>query len=92
MRVTDLTKQTAILRNIQSNAERLQTLQETMASGRRINRLSDDPIGAVQAQDFRTKLSFFDMLKHIMARLSFGWTAPSRRWPMWGTCCGRPKR
>lgn len=72
MRVTDLTKQTAILRNIQSNAERLQTLQETMASGRRINRLSDDPIGAVQAQDFRTKLSFFDMLKHITAQ-TFIW-------------------
>ncbi|NIW85402.1 MAG: hypothetical protein GWN09_02160, partial [Gammaproteobacteria bacterium] len=65
MRVTDLTKQTAVVRNIQHNAEKLQTLQENMASGRRINRLSDDPIGATQAQDFRTKLSFFDMLRQI---------------------------
>jgi flagellar hook-associated protein 3 FlgL len=64
MRVTDLTKQNAVLRNIQTNSDRLQTLQENMSSGRRINKLSDDPIGATQVQDFRTKLSFLGMLKH----------------------------
>ena len=65
MRVTDLTKQTAILRNIQKNGERLQNLSDNLASGRRINKLSDDPIGATQAQDFRTKISYFDTLRQI---------------------------
>jgi flagellar hook-associated protein 3 FlgL len=65
MRVTDLTKQTSVIRNVQTNAEHLQNLQETMASGRRINKLSDDPVGATQALDYRTKLSFYDMLKRI---------------------------
>jgi flagellar hook-associated protein 3 FlgL len=72
MRVTDLTKQTSVVRNIQNNSDRLQNLQETMSSGRRINRLSDDPIGATQALDYRTKLSFFDMLKHVTEQ-TFTW-------------------
>ena len=72
MRVTDLTKQTAVVRNIQNNADHLQNLQETMSSGRRINRLSDDPVGATQALDYRTKLSFFDMLKGI-TKQTFTW-------------------
>jgi flagellar hook-associated protein 3 FlgL len=72
MRVTDLTKQNAVLRNIQHNAGRLQNLQETMSSGKRINKLSDDPIGATQALDFRSRISFFDMLKGIMEQ-TFTW-------------------
>jgi len=72
MRVTDLTKQTSVLRNVQNNGEHLQTLQETMSSGKRINRLSDDPVGATQALDYRTKLSFFDMLKRITQQ-TFTW-------------------
>ena len=72
MRVTDLTKQTSVVRNIQNNADHLQTLQENMSSGRRINRLSDDPVGATQALDFRTKLSFFDMLKRVTQQ-TFTW-------------------
>lgn len=63
MRVTDLTKQNAVLRNIANNAERMQTLQENMSSGRRINRLSDDPVGATQAEDIKTQLSFFDVVR-----------------------------
>ena len=72
MRVTDLTKQTSVLRNIQNNGDHLQTLQENMSSGKRINRLSDDPVGATQALDYRTKLSFFDMLKRITQQ-TFTW-------------------
>ncbi|MDH4120848.1 MAG: hypothetical protein OEV94_04000 [Deltaproteobacteria bacterium] len=58
MRVTDLTKQHAVVRNMNNNAERLQNLQESLASGRRINRLSDDPMGATRSQDYRTELSY----------------------------------
>lgn len=72
MRVTDLTKQHAVVRNIQKNGNELQTLQENMSSGRRINRLSDDPLGATQAQDYRTKISYFDMLRHITGQ-TFVW-------------------
>jgi flagellar hook-associated protein 3 FlgL len=72
MRVTDLTKQTSVIRNVQNNSEHLQNLQETMASGRRINKLSDDPVGATQALDYRTKLSFYDMLQRITQQ-TFTW-------------------
>jgi flagellar hook-associated protein 3 FlgL len=72
MRVTDLTKQNAVLRNVASNSNRLQTLQENMASGKRINRLSDDPIGATQVQDYRTKLSSLDRIKQNIQN-NFTW-------------------
>ena len=72
MRVTDLTKQNAVLRNVANNSARVQDLQETMASGKRINKLSDDPIGATQIQDYRTKLSFADRVKQNI-RNNFTW-------------------
>ncbi|MBI3992744.1 MAG: hypothetical protein HY342_05685 [Candidatus Lambdaproteobacteria bacterium] len=58
MRVTDLTKQNAIVRNMANNAEHLQKLQDSMATGRRINKLADDPVGATQVQDLRTKVAY----------------------------------
>lgn len=72
MRVTDLTKQNAVLRNVANNAARVQELQETLASGKRINKLSDDPIGATQVQDYRTRLSFADRVKQNI-RNNFTW-------------------
>jgi len=63
MRVTDLTKQNAIIRNLGKSQEQLQNLQEGMSTGRRINKLSDDPIGATKVQDTRTKLSFMTTLQ-----------------------------
>lgn len=63
MRVTDLTKQNSVLRNISTNGERLQTLQEGMSSGRRIHQLSDDPLAATQVQDLRTKISYLNTLQ-----------------------------
>jgi flagellar hook-associated protein 3 FlgL len=72
MRVTDLTKQSAVLRNVASNSSRLQTLQENMSSGKRINRLSDDPIGSTQVQDYRTKLSYLDRIKQNIQN-NFAW-------------------
>jgi len=63
MRVTDLTKHNAVVRHMNQASEQVGTLQENMSSGKRINKLSDDPIGATQVQDFKTKISFFDMIK-----------------------------
>lgn len=72
MRVTDLTKQNAVLNNVQRTSERVQQLQDNMASGKRINKLSDDPVGAAQVQDYRTKLSFFDTIRHNVKQ-NFVW-------------------
>jgi flagellar hook-associated protein 3 FlgL len=63
MRVTDLTKQNSVIRNVATNADKLQKLQENMASGKRVNRLSDDPIAATQIQDTRTRISYLDRVK-----------------------------
>ena len=63
MRVTDLTKQNTVVRNIQTAEAKLQDLQGDISSGKRIVRISDDPIGATQSQDFRTQLSFMDTLQ-----------------------------
>ena len=63
MRVTDLTKQNGVIRSIMRNSENLSNIQNNMATGKRIAKLSDDPVGATQVQDFRTKISFFDTLQ-----------------------------
>lgn len=63
MRVTDLTKQNAIIRNIALNSEKLQDLSNNMATGKRIAKISNDPVGATQVQDHRTRISFFDTLQ-----------------------------
>lgn len=41
----------------------MQTLQNNMASGKRVAKLSDDPVGATMAQDFRTSISYFSTLQ-----------------------------
>ena len=57
MRVTEVAKREQVMGNIQRNSAKLQELQMQMASGQRINRPSDDPMGAVKMQDIVTKLS-----------------------------------
>ena len=63
MRVTDLTKHNAVVRHMNQASEQVATIQENMSTGKRINKLSDDPIAATQVQDFKTKISFFDMIQ-----------------------------
>lgn len=63
MRVTDLTKQNTVTRNIQAAEQKLQQLQGDISSGKRITKISDDPIGATRAQDFRTRISFMGTLQ-----------------------------
>ncbi len=72
MRVTDLTKQNSIMRNIASRGSKMQDVQDNISSGRRINTLSDDPVGATQAQDFRTSISFMETLQANL-RDNFVW-------------------
>ncbi len=57
MRVTETIKRDQVLGNIQRNAQKLQDLQLEMATGQRINKPSDDPLGATMAQDIVTNIS-----------------------------------
>lgn len=72
MRVTDLTKQNTVTQNIQKAEQQLQSLQGDISSGKRITKISDDPIGATQAQDFRTRISFMGTLQRNI-RDDFVW-------------------
>lgn len=72
MRVTDLTKQNTVTQNIQKAEQQLQSLQGDISSGKRITKISDDPVGATQAQDFRTRISFMGTLQRNI-RDDFVW-------------------
>ncbi|MBF0240662.1 MAG: hypothetical protein HQM12_23420 [SAR324 cluster bacterium] len=66
MRVTETTKRENVLGNIQKNSQRLKTLHTDLSSGQKINRTSDDPIGATVAQDIVTSISRREQLQHNM--------------------------
>ena len=51
MRVTEVSKREQVLDNIQKTSSRLQDAEMQMASGKRINKPSDDPIGSAKMQD-----------------------------------------
>ncbi|MDP7630176.1 MAG: hypothetical protein QGF03_06290, partial [SAR324 cluster bacterium] len=67
MRVTEVAKREQVMGNIQRNSTKLQELQMQMASGQRLNRPSDDPMGAVKMQDIVTKLSSNEQLRSNLA-------------------------
>ena len=57
MRVTEVTKRDHVVDNIQKSSGQLQDIQMQMATGRRLNKTSDDPIGAARSQDIVTTIS-----------------------------------
>ena len=57
MRVTEVTKRDHVVDNMQKSSGKLQDIQIQMASGRRLNKTSDDPIGAARSQDIVTTIS-----------------------------------
>lgn len=68
MRVTDQTKQQAVVLNMNRNSEKLQSLMTNISSGKRINKPSDDPVGIVMSQDYRTTINHVDTIsKNIVA-------------------------
>jgi len=67
MRVTEQTKHSAVRSNLSSNANDLQELLIGMSTGRRINKPSDDPVGAALAQDFRTSINHSKTLERNLA-------------------------
>ena len=60
MRITNHTVAATILAGIQASGFRALTLQEQLATGRRINRPSDDPIGSSLAMAYRSRLTGID--------------------------------
>lgn len=57
MRITNSMMTATVKRNLFRQAEQLARQQETMASGKRINRPSDDPLGFGKILDYRKTLS-----------------------------------
>ncbi|MEC9296877.1 MAG: hypothetical protein VYD28_04275 [SAR324 cluster bacterium] len=57
MRVTEVTKRDHVVDNIPRSSGKLQDIQVQMATGRRLNKTSDDPIGAARSQDIVTTMS-----------------------------------
>lgn len=56
MRITNSMMISTLLRNLNGNYAKLSKFQEQMASGRRINRASDDPVGIVDSLRLRNNL------------------------------------
>ncbi len=63
MRVTDVTKREQVVSHIQKNDSRVQSIQQQLATGRKINKTSDDPIGTTVIQDVVTSVSRGDQMK-----------------------------
>lgn len=57
MRVTNNMMVQGFLRNLNTNSTMMSTYQDQLTSGKRINKLSDDPIGIMSVLDNRAKLS-----------------------------------
>lgn len=57
MRITDTMRQATILTDIQNAANQLSSTQETLASGKRITKPSDDPFGTSQALTLSSDLA-----------------------------------
>lgn len=64
MRVTEITKRNQVVDQIQTNSKRLETLQEELATGKKINKTSDDPVGATIIQDTVTTISRNEQIVH----------------------------
>lgn len=57
MRITNKLMADTVAQNLYRHTDRLMKTQETVSSGKRINRPSDDPIGMGKVLDYRTALS-----------------------------------
>jgi len=60
MRVTNNLMSNSVMGNLQRNFERIIELQKAVASGKKLSKPSDDPIGVGDALEFRTRISSID--------------------------------
>jgi len=56
MRVTDQTKHNMVQQNLNTSTEELQNLMIGLSNGKKLNKPSDDPVGAAKVQDFHTSI------------------------------------
>ncbi|WP_233531554.1 flagellar hook-associated protein FlgL [Paenibacillus alkalitolerans] len=62
-RVTQNMMNSQLLRNLNNNMRRMDDLQNQLASGRRINKPSDDPVGISYSMRYRSELSANDQFE-----------------------------
>jgi flagellar hook-associated protein 3 FlgL len=67
MRVTSKSLNESVLRNLNLVASAMVRANEVVSSGKRINRLSDDPVGLVSVLNLRSSLSNLDQLERNLA-------------------------
>lgn len=60
MRITDSILYRTVKRSMQKTSQRVMDQQEKISSGKRINRPSDDPLGAMRTQQIYTNMSQID--------------------------------
>ncbi len=70
-RVTSKSTYDRLLKYMLENANRLQDVQEKLASGKRINKPSDDPLGTIKTLDYRGIVSNID---RFLGNIDFGST------------------
>jgi len=74
MRVTDTFRYRSVMRNLNEGRERMVDLQEKLATGKRINRPSDDPTSMAKALKLRTilesNLQFEDNINDAITQLT----------------------
>ncbi len=64
MRVTHNMMSNSIILHLQRQAEQLYNVQTKIATGKRLNKPSDDPIGMGQVLDYRAKLAVIDQYQN----------------------------
>ncbi|OMF35836.1 flagellar biosynthesis protein FlgL [Paenibacillus sp. FSL H8-0548] len=62
-RVTQSMMNTQLLGNLNKNLNRLNTLQEQLSTGRKINKASDDPVGVTYALRYRSEIATNDQYR-----------------------------
>jgi flagellar hook-associated protein 3 FlgL len=67
MRVTNKSLSESIVRNLNLVSSDMAKANEVVSSGKKINRLSDDPVGLVSVLDLRSSLSNLDQLGRNLA-------------------------
>jgi len=71
-RVTQTMLNTQLLRNLSGNLGRMERIQNQLATGRRINQPSDDPVGMTYALRYRSELSANEQyLRNVDAAVSW---------------------
>lgn len=63
MRITDSILYRTVKRSMQQTSQRVMDQQEKISSGKRINRPSDDPLGAMRTQQLYTNISRIDQFQ-----------------------------